>query len=46
MGIAPEFSARKRENLRYNKRCTFGFISLESLIHGNLRSKGGNPTFI
>ena len=37
------FSARDRANLRYKKRCTFGFISLEHLPHGNLRFKDGNP---
>src|SRR5438552_14154054 len=34
---APVFPATKQENLRYKKRCTFGFISLEHLPHGNLR---------
>ena len=37
------FRQRSRANLRYKKRCTFGFISLEHLPHGNLRFKDGNP---
>jgi len=29
VGGAPEFLPRQLEKLRYNKRCTFGFVSLE-----------------
>ena len=38
------FLERKQENPRYKKRCTFGLIFLERIVHGNLRSVGENPT--